>query len=100
MWVFPLHCCSMGSIGTLSFPPYVLHYALCFLDGPALTVFETASTGAKQVVDDTPGLYKTLLVRCCHTLLLAEGVSVSPTFAQKAQHAATCCCVVKYHGSD
>ena len=76
----------MGSIGTLSFPPYVLHYALCFLDGRGLTVFETASKGTKEVVDHTPGLYKTLLVRRWrwHGLLLLDGVRSLPTFYAKS----------------
>eukprot|EP00752_Nemacystus_decipiens_P008951 g7992.t1 len=50
-------------IGRLAFPPYVLHYALCFLDGRALTIFETASRGTRQAVQDSPGIYKALLLR-------------------------------------
>lgn len=51
-------------IGRLSFPPYILQYALCFLDGRALTIFETASKGTRRAVQDgSPDLYKALLVR-------------------------------------
>lgn len=65
-------------IGELaSFPPYVLHSALCFLDGRALTIFETASRGTQRAVQDSPGLYKALLVRsvsiCLRVCRLMQG---------------------------
>ncbi|CAM9347641.1 unnamed protein product [Ectocarpus sp. 4 AP-2014] len=52
----------MSSIGELCLPDTVAA-ALAFLDGRSLTVFEAASKGSRQTVQDNPDLYKTLLLR-------------------------------------
>lgn len=65
---------SAMEIGRLAFPPYVLHYALCFLDGRALTIFETASRGTRQAVQDSPGLFKALLVSCVNLNLRVDSM--------------------------
>lgn len=48
--------------------------ALSFLDGRSLTVFEAASKGSRQTVQDNPDLYKRLLVRSPLKLLLLWSV--------------------------
>ncbi|CAM9743614.1 unnamed protein product, partial [Hapterophycus canaliculatus] len=53
----------MGSIGSLRLPSDMVGTALCFLDGRSLTVFETASMGARRAVQEHPDIYKSLLLR-------------------------------------
>ncbi|CAN0399648.1 unnamed protein product, partial [Ectocarpus sp. 8 AP-2014] len=52
----------MSSIGGLCLPDMVAA-ALAFLDARSLTVFEAASKGSRQTVQDNQDLYKTLLLR-------------------------------------
>lgn len=63
----------------LAFPPYVLQHALCFLDGRALTIFETASRGTRQAVQESPDIYKGLLVRCANLLVDCRNWCANPT---------------------
>lgn len=60
---------SVKMVGGLCLPEMVAA-ALAFLDGRSLTVFEAASKGSRQTVQDNPDLYKTLLVRSPLKLVL------------------------------
>lgn len=51
------------AVGRLSLPPEMVGNALSFLDGRSLTNFEVTSKGARQLFQDCPNLFKTLLVR-------------------------------------